>query len=115
MKLRKLRTALTVARTGTVATAARQLGLSQPAVTRALQSLEEEIGARPFHRGSRSLTCTDAGERLTAPPALRASSTASLRPVPRPASARAGLRRPAAGVGAGALQLPARIDHVAGA
>ena len=65
-KLRKLRAALTVAHTGAVAAAAQELGLSQPAVTRAVQSLEQEIGASLFHRSSRSLACTEAGERLTA-------------------------------------------------
>jgi DNA-binding transcriptional LysR family regulator len=57
-KLRKLRAALTVARSGAVAAAAQELGLSQPAVTRAVQSLEQEIGAPLFHRSSRSLACT---------------------------------------------------------
>lgn len=66
MKLRKLRAALAVVRSGAVATAARALGLSQPAVTRAVQSLEQEIGASLFHRTSRALVCTEAGELLTA-------------------------------------------------
>ena len=66
MKLRKLRIALAVASSGAVATAARELGLSQPAVTRAVQSLEQEIRIPLFHRSSRALVCTAAGAKLIA-------------------------------------------------
>ena len=49
-KLRQLRALLAVAQTGRVAKAAIGLNVSQPAVTRAIQSLENEIGVRLFDR-----------------------------------------------------------------
>jgi len=60
-KLRKLRVALAIAEGGAIANAARQLGLSQPAVSRALQSLEAELGITLFHRSSRRLAASEAG------------------------------------------------------
>lgn len=42
------------------------MNISQPAVTRALQSLEDELGALLFHRTSHGLSCTEAGLALTA-------------------------------------------------
>ena len=59
-KLRKLRVALAIAESGAIANAARQLGLSQPAVSRALQSLEAELGITLFHRSSRRLAASEA-------------------------------------------------------
>ena len=49
-KLRQLRALLAVAQTGRVAKAAVRLNISQPAVTRAIQSLENEIGVTLFDR-----------------------------------------------------------------
>ena len=45
-----------------LSSAARQLGLSAPSVTRQVQALEEDLGARLFHRTSRHLSLTEAGE-----------------------------------------------------
>jgi DNA-binding transcriptional LysR family regulator len=45
------------------AAAARQLGQSPPAVTRAVAALEERIGARLLHRTTRRVQLTDAGAR----------------------------------------------------
>jgi DNA-binding transcriptional LysR family regulator len=45
------------------AAAARKLGLSPPAVTRLIATLEERLGARLLQRTTRSLTLTDAGSR----------------------------------------------------
>ncbi|WP_051340752.1 LysR family transcriptional regulator [Azospirillum halopraeferens] len=64
-KLRKLRVALAVAERGQIAAAARRLGVSQSAATRAVQALEEELGAELFHRSPRRLACTEAGHALT--------------------------------------------------
>lgn len=50
-----------VAETASFAAAARHLQMSAPAVTRAVASLEETIGARLFVRTTRSVKLTDAG------------------------------------------------------
>lgn len=42
-------------------TAARRLGISQPALSQKLQKLEDDIGARLFIRSHRKVTMTDAG------------------------------------------------------
>ncbi|HVJ53710.1 MAG TPA: LysR family transcriptional regulator [Aliidongia sp.] len=52
-----------VAETGGFADAARQLNMSPPAVTRAVASLEEIIGARLFTRTTRAVKLTEAGSR----------------------------------------------------
>ncbi|WP_042688763.1 LysR family transcriptional regulator [Azospirillum sp. B506] len=52
-----------VAETGSFAEAARLMHLSAPAVTRAVASLEDVIGARLFVRTTRSVKLTEAGTR----------------------------------------------------
>lgn len=52
-----------VAETSGFAEAARQLNMSPPAVTRAITSLEDLVGARLFTRTTRSVKLTEAGER----------------------------------------------------
>lgn len=44
--------------------AAKELGVSQPAVSFAIRQLEEAIGQVLFHRGHRKITLSDEGERL---------------------------------------------------
>lgn len=61
-QLRAMRVFQAVVQSGSLSAAARQLGLSAPAVTRQVQALEEELGARLFHRTSRHLSLTEAGE-----------------------------------------------------
>ena len=53
-----------VADLGSLSGAARQLGLSAPAVTRAISALEAHVGARLLTRTTRSVTTTEAGARL---------------------------------------------------
>ena len=48
------------------APAARQLGLSAPAVSRAIVALEEHVGAQLLRRTTRSVALTDVGERFHA-------------------------------------------------
>jgi DNA-binding transcriptional LysR family regulator len=48
------------------AAAARRLAASPPAVTRAVSALEKRIGARLFHRTTRIVRLTEAGERFLA-------------------------------------------------
>ncbi|GEO02311.1 LysR family transcriptional regulator [Novosphingobium sediminis] len=52
-----------VAETSGFAEAARQLNMSPPAVTRAVASLEDQIGARLFIRTTRTVKLTEAGTR----------------------------------------------------
>jgi len=59
--LRKLRMALTVAQSGRFSLAADQLGVSQPAVTRAVASLEDAIGLALFDRSTVHVAQTEAG------------------------------------------------------
>jgi LysR family transcriptional regulator for metE and metH len=63
---RDLRLVVALHRAGTTARAAEALHLSQPAVSRALLSIEERLGTPLFSRTPRGLVVTDAGERLLA-------------------------------------------------
>ncbi len=63
-RLRALEVLVAVADTGSLARAAARLGLSAPAVTRALAAQEDRVGARLFNRTTRSLTITEAGQRM---------------------------------------------------
>ncbi len=53
-----------VVRAGNFLCAAQAMGLTQPAVSRAVSRLEQRIGIRLFHRTSRSVTLTDEGRRF---------------------------------------------------
>ena len=55
---------LKVTETENITRAGEELGLSQPAVSRSLQRLEEEIGQPLFERQSRKMVLTEAGEIL---------------------------------------------------
>ena len=55
---------LAVARTGSFTRAAQQLGVSQPALSHALKELEGRLGLRLLNRTTRSVSTTEAGERL---------------------------------------------------
>jgi DNA-binding transcriptional LysR family regulator len=65
MDLLHMRSFLAVAEHRTITRASRALGLTQPALTRRLQLLEEEVGAQLFERSRRGMALTDAG-RLVA-------------------------------------------------
>jgi LysR family transcriptional regulator for metE and metH len=64
LEIRDLRVALALASAGSTARAASVLHLTQPAVSRALLSLEERLGAKVFDRTARGLRPTAAGARL---------------------------------------------------
>ena len=53
-----------VARCGNLSEAARKLFISQPAVSKAINKLEEELNVRLFDRTSRGVILTEAGELL---------------------------------------------------
>lgn len=58
--------ALTVARLGSFTKAARELGISQPALSRQIMSLERMLNVRLFDRIGRSVRLTSVGEELVA-------------------------------------------------
>lgn len=62
IKLRHLNAVLETARLGGVARAAAALGMSQPAVTKAIAGLEAILGTALFDRSRRALSPTPAGE-----------------------------------------------------
>lgn len=62
----KVRKFLFVVRAGSFTEAARQLRVSQPALTMAIRELERELGAELLVRGGRSFTLSSAGEILFA-------------------------------------------------
>src|SRR5574342_1106610 len=66
MKLRNIRTFVTVADEGTVSKAAQRLRIAQPALSRQIGDFEDELGLRLFDRVRRRLVLTGEGERLLA-------------------------------------------------
>jgi LysR family transcriptional regulator, nitrogen assimilation regulatory protein len=62
--LRQLTAVVTVAEVGSVTKAARLLHLVQPAVTRQIQLLEQEMGVQLFERTPQGMTLTSEGEVL---------------------------------------------------
>lgn len=63
-RLETIRVFIAVAETAGFASAARNLGLSAPAVTRAVAAVEERLGVRLFQRNTRQVRLTEAGERF---------------------------------------------------
>lgn len=53
-----------VANTGNISKAAKELYISQPAISKSIQKLEDSIGVRLFDRSSRGVTLTNEGEIL---------------------------------------------------
>lgn len=64
MNLSLLKVFYEVSRCGSLTTAAEQLHISQPALSRQISSLEKEVGIDLFIRHSRGLQLTEAGRRL---------------------------------------------------
>lgn len=55
---------MAVVREGSITRAAAQLGLTQPAISRTIRSLEERLGVSLLMRSTRKLSPTEAGQRL---------------------------------------------------
>lgn len=64
MDLRHARTFVTVAELGTVSSAALRLRVAQPALSRQISNLEQELGLKLFDRVGRRLLLTGVGEQL---------------------------------------------------
>ena len=64
MELRVLKYFLAVAREENITRAAEQLHVSQPAVSRQISQLEEELGIRAFERKGKRVTLTEEGRLL---------------------------------------------------
>jgi DNA-binding transcriptional LysR family regulator len=64
MDLRHARTFVTVAELGTVSKAALRLRIAQPALSRQINALEQELGLKLFDRVGRRLLLTNEGEQL---------------------------------------------------
>lgn len=54
----------TVANTGNISKAAKELYISQPAISKSVQKLEESVGCRLFSRSSRGVVLTEEGKLL---------------------------------------------------
>jgi LysR family transcriptional regulator, regulator of abg operon len=61
MRLQRIEQFIAVVDTGSIRGAARQLGVTQPALSRALQQLEEELGVELLYRSGRGAKLTPAG------------------------------------------------------
>ena len=61
MDLRVLRSFITICKLGNITRASEALFISQPALTRQLQELEEEVGTKLLNRSTRNLTLTESG------------------------------------------------------
>lgn len=66
MEIRQIRYFVAVAEEGNFSAAARRLFVSQPPITRQVQQLEEELGARLFERTQKGVRLTPAGTAFLA-------------------------------------------------
>ena len=64
MELREVRTFVATADLGTVSKAAEQLHITQPALSRQIANLEQELGLKLFDRAGRRLVLTSEGAQL---------------------------------------------------
>ena len=55
----------TVANTGNISKAAKELYISQPAISKSIQKLEESVGCKLFSRSSRGVVLTEEGKLLS--------------------------------------------------
>lgn len=64
MDIRELRTFIAVAKTGNITRAAEELHISQPALSRQIIKLENELGCKLLERGGHGISLTNAGHLL---------------------------------------------------
>lgn len=65
MKLGHFNVLVAISERGSLRGAARQLGMTQPAMTRSIRELERELGVQLFERSSSGVMPTDAGRAVT--------------------------------------------------
>lgn len=65
-RLKSLFILLKVSESGSFSSSAKELGIGQPAVSRAVESFEQELGVKIFHRSTRKLSLTDEGRKIIA-------------------------------------------------
>jgi len=61
VKLSQLRDVLAVSETGSLRAAGRHLGIAQPAITRSIREIEQELGATLFERHAKGVRLTEIG------------------------------------------------------
>jgi DNA-binding transcriptional LysR family regulator len=61
MSLREIKYFLAIVQEGNITTAAQQLHMAQPPLSRQMKQLEENLGAKLFERGHRKIQLTEAG------------------------------------------------------
>ena len=61
-ELNQLMQLAAIADAGTISAAAEELNISQPALSRSVQKLEEELGVRLFDRSKNKITLNETGE-----------------------------------------------------
>jgi DNA-binding transcriptional LysR family regulator len=66
MSLAQIETFVTVAETGNVSRASARLRVAQPALSRQIRSLEDELGTELFARSARGMTLLPSGELFLA-------------------------------------------------
>lgn len=66
MKLQRIEHFIAVAEAGSIRGAARHLDMSQPALTRSIQQLEQDLGVQLMHRGIGGSSLTPAGRAFLA-------------------------------------------------
>lgn len=66
MRLLQLQTLVAVAEAGSIRAAAREMGRTQPSLTKSLHQLEEELGCPVFQRTQRGVILTKIGESVLA-------------------------------------------------
>lgn len=64
MKLTQIRALVAIAETGSIRAAAARVGVTQPALSKALQALEEELSVPLVHRTSRGVNLTPFGQAV---------------------------------------------------
>ena len=112
-RLQQLALFVRIVETGSFSRAAREFGLTQPSVSRAVAALEERLGVKLIARTTRELSATDAGEALfaRARDALAAVEDAeNAAPTGFRASCASRCRRPMARGGSRRFSLPFSIS-----